>query len=157
MEFKLRPMISRDKPQLMALLRDTSEFEPEEIPVAEEVIDAYLDNPDRYYIITVAVIKSSVAGYVCFGQTPLTRYTWDIYWMAVTKEKRGQGIGEALLRKAEESISRAGGKLVLVETSSKPNYLSTRRFYRRNEYKRITRIVDFYAPGDHLLIFEKRL
>lgn len=149
-------MAARDKPSLVALLKDTSEFEPIEIPVAEEVIDAYLDSPDQYYTVTVAVIKSVVLGYICFGQTPLTKHTWDIYWMAVANAKRGLGIGKMLLKSAEEAIICAGGKLVLVETSSKPNYLNTRRFYRRNGYKRVSRIVDFYAPDDHLLVLEKR-
>jgi len=149
-------MAARDKPSLVALLKDTSEFEPIEIPVAEEVIDAYLDSPDQYYTATVAVIKSVVLGYICFGQTPLTKHTWDIYWMAVANAKRGLGIGKMLLKSAEEAIICAGGKLVLVETSSKPNYRNTRRFYRRNGYKRVSRIVDFYAPDDHLLVLEKR-
>jgi ribosomal protein S18 acetylase RimI-like enzyme len=149
-------MTSRDKPQLMALLQSTSEFESAEIPVAEEVIDAYLDYPGQYYIITVAAIESEIVGYVCFWQTPLTKYTWDVYWMAVASEKRGFGIGKTLLKSAEDAISQAGGKLILVETSSKPSYLNTRRFYRKNNYKRVARIVDFYAHGDHLVIFEKR-
>jgi ribosomal protein S18 acetylase RimI-like enzyme len=149
-------MLSRDKPQLMSLLRDTSEFEPAEIPVAEEVVDAYLDCPGQYYTVTVATVKSVIVGYVCFGQTPLTQSTWDIYWMAVANEKRGLGIGKILLKSAEEAICQAGGKLALVETSSKPNYLNTRRFYLKNGYKRVARIVDFYACGDHLLTFEKR-
>ncbi|MCL2281237.1 MAG: GNAT family N-acetyltransferase [Dehalococcoidia bacterium] len=149
-------MDSRDKPQLMELLWNTSEFTPAEIPVAEEVIDAYLDCPCQYYTITAAVIKTNVVGYVCFGQTPLTLATWDIYWMAVANNKRGLGIGSTLLKSAEEAISQAGGKLALIETSSNSNYLNTRRFYRKNGYKRISRIVDFYAPGDHLIIFEKR-
>jgi len=156
MEFRLRPMISCDKLHLMALLRDTAEFEPAEIPVAEEVIDAYLDSPGQYYTITVALIKSAIVGYVCFGQTPLTRLTWDIYWMAVANEKRGLGIGKTLLESAENAICQAGGKLILVETSSKPSYLNTRRFYLKNGYRRVSRIVDFYDRGDNLLTFEKR-
>jgi ribosomal protein S18 acetylase RimI-like enzyme len=66
------------------------------------------------------------------------------------------GIGAALLKKAEDEIQKAGGRLALIETSSKPNYLNTRRFYLKKGYKRVSRIRDFYAPGDHLLIFEKR-
>ena len=149
-------MTSRDKPQLMALLKATPEFEAAEIPVAEEVIDVYLDCPGRDYQVTVAEVEAKVVGYVCFGQTPLTRTTWDLYWMAVSRKSRSLGIGGALLKSAEEAIRKAGGKLALIETSSKPNYLNTRRFYLKKGYKRVSRIRDFYAPGDHRLIFEKR-
>jgi ribosomal protein S18 acetylase RimI-like enzyme len=156
MDLKLRPMTATDKPRLMALLEATPEFEPAEIPVAEGVIDVYLDCPGRDYQITIAESASKIVGYVCFGQTPLTMTTWDIYWMAVALDKRGMGIGAALLKNAEDEIQKAGGSLALIETSSKPNYLNTRRFYLKKGYKRVSRIRDFYAPGDHRLIFEKR-
>ncbi len=156
MDFHLRPMAASDKAQVMALLENTSEFEPVEIPVAEEVIDVYLDCPGRDYQTTVAESSSQLLGYICFGQTPLTVGTWDIYWMAVAREKRGSGIGGALLKNAEDEIRKAGGKLILIETSSKPNYLNTRRFYMKKGYKKVSRIRDFYAPGDHRIIFEKR-
>ena len=156
MDLKLRPMTAADKPHLMALLQATSEFEPAEIIVAEEVIDVYLDCPGRDYQITIAESASRVVGYVCLGRTPLTLTTWDIYWMAVSMDKRGAGIGAALLKSAEDEIQKAGGRLALIETSSKPNYLNTRRFYLKKGYKRASRIRDFYAPGDHRLIFEKR-
>jgi ribosomal protein S18 acetylase RimI-like enzyme len=156
MDFSIRVMTAEDKPQLMELLTATPEFEPAEVPVAEDVIDAYLNRPGVDYHILVAEELSRIIGYICFGQTPLTQSTWDIYWMAVTGERRGRGIGAALLRRAEEQIRRDGGKLALIETSSKPNYLPTRRFYLKNGYKKVSRIADFYAPGDHRITFEKR-
>ena len=156
MEYTLREMTAPDKPQLMALLKATPEFMPDEILVADEVIDTYLDSPGRDFQIMVAEISSRIVGYVCFGLTPLTLTTWDIYWMAVALDKRGIGIGAALLKNAENKIQKAGGRLVLIETSSKPNYLSTRHFYLKKGYKRVSRIRDFYAPGDHRLTFEKR-
>jgi ribosomal protein S18 acetylase RimI-like enzyme len=154
--YKVRPMNIADKPDVMALLKTTPEFEAAEIPVAEEVIDVYLDCPGRDYRITVAEMEFKVAGYVCFGQTPLTLTTWDVYWMAVSMEKRGIGLGAGLIKNAEDAIQKAGGKLILIETSSKPNYLNTRRFYVKKGYQRVSRIRDFYAPGDHRIIFEKR-
>jgi len=156
MESTLREMTALDKPQLMALLKATPEFIPAEILVADEVIDTYLDSPGRDFQILVAEISSRIVGYVCFGLTPLTLATWDIYWMAVALDKRGIGIGAALLKNAEGRIQKAGGRLALIETSSKSNYLNTRRFYLKKGYKRVSRIRDFYAPGDHRLTFEKR-
>jgi ribosomal protein S18 acetylase RimI-like enzyme len=153
----IRPMASYDKPGVMAILRDTPEFEPAEVPIAEEVLDSYLVSPGEGYLALVAENDGEVMGYICFGSTPLTAATWDIYWMAVARMKRGQGTGRMLLSEAEKQIERAGGRLILIETSSKPNYLATRRFYRHNEYRQAGRIKDFYAPGDHRITFEKRL
>jgi ribosomal protein S18 acetylase RimI-like enzyme len=153
----LRPMEAADKPAFMALLEATPEFEPAEIPIAEEVLDCYLVSPGRDYQALAAEKDGRFVGYICYGSTPLTESTWDIYWMAVQQSMRGHGVGTALLHEAEERIKTLGGHLVLIETSSKPNYLPTRRFYRRHNYKQISRIKDFYAPGDHLVTFEKRV
>jgi ribosomal protein S18 acetylase RimI-like enzyme len=153
----IRTMTQADKTALMALLRDTPEFEPAEVPVAEEVVDASLAAPGQDYYSYAAEEGGKLLGFITFGSTPLTQSTWDIYWMAVARSARGQGVGGALLRRAEEAIQKAGGHLILIETSSKPNYLNTRRFYRKQGYRQIGRVQDFYAPGDHLVNFEKRV
>jgi len=54
--------------------------------------------------------------------TPLTEGTWDIYWIVVDNAFRGTGIGRALLRHAEQEIQNAGGRMILIETSSKDEY-----------------------------------
>jgi ribosomal protein S18 acetylase RimI-like enzyme len=154
-KLNIRPMLLADKPALMAILRGTPEFTPPEVAVAEEVIDSHLNDPDSYNIL-VAGVGKSVAGYICYGRTPLTEGTWDIYWLVVSPDKQGQGIGGALVASAEERISKASGRLIIIETSSKPGYDKTRRFYLARGYEIIGRIADFYAPGDAKIILQKR-
>jgi len=128
------------------------------VAVAEELIDSYLDGPSGSgYHVLVAEADSTVEGYICFGPTPLTEATWDIYWMAVGREKQGYGIGSALLKSAENEITKEQGRLVIIETSSTPLYEKTRRFHVGEGYEVICRIPDFYAPGDDKLIMQKRL
>jgi len=155
---RLRPMTADDKPAVMRILQRTPEFLPEEIPVAEEVCDTYLADPaGAGYQAVVAEIDSEVVGYICFGPTPLTRGTWDIYWMAVSPEKKGQGIGTSLLAHAEALIKEAVGRLILIETSGESDYANTRAFYRARGYEPVGSIPDYYAPGLDLIIFQKRL
>jgi GNAT superfamily N-acetyltransferase len=126
--------------------------------IAEEVIDSFLDDPQRSgYHVLVAEDDITVAGYICYGPSPLAEGTWDIYWMAVTLEKQGKGIGAALLEAAEKGIMEARGRLAIIETSSIPSYEKTRRFHASNGYAEIARIPDFYAVGDDKLILQKRL
>ncbi len=151
-------MIAGDKPALMQILRHTPEFKPYEVVVAEEVIDGYLQDPKGtgYYAL-VADVDSQVSGYICYGQTPCTVGTWDIFWIAVSGEKRGHGIGGALTKAAEADIIKDNGRLIMIETSSTPIYENTRRFYIGQKYETVARIPDFYCPGDDLLIMQKRL
>lgn len=152
----IRTMVKRDKPALMRILRATPELKPSEVAVAEEVIDSYLQLPNSYRI-SIPEVDSETAGYVCYGQTPLTQSTWDIYWLVVAHEKQGQGIGGALMRYAEKDITDGRGKLITIETSSQPLYEKTRRFYASHGYETVCRIADFYAPGDDKIILQKRL
>jgi predicted N-acetyltransferase YhbS len=128
------------------------------VVVAEELIDCYLEDPSSSgYHILVAEVDSNVTGYICYGPAPLTEGTWDVYWVAVTREKQGQGIGNALMKSAEKDIVRAKGRLAIIETSSTPAYEKTRGFHLSQGYEIVARIPDFYAPGDDKLILQKRL
>ena len=153
----IRPMTHKDKSAVMRILQKTPEFTPAEVVLADEVIDSYLFNPaESGYFILIAETESGVGGYVCYGPTPITEGTWDLYWIAVDHNTQGQGIGRKLMEAAEEKIKQAKGRLVLVETSSKPGYEKTNLFYQRIGYKETARIIDFYAIGDDQVIYEKR-
>jgi ribosomal protein S18 acetylase RimI-like enzyme len=150
-------MTGKDKPAILKILKNTPEFEPHEIAVAEEVIDSYLNDPaGSGYHILVAETGSSAPGYICYGATPLTEGTWDIYWIAVDPKEQARGIGKALLSAAENDIKNNQGRLILIETSSKPIYEKTRDFHKSQGYDIICRIPDFYAPEDDKVIFQKR-
>ena len=126
--------------------------------MAEEVIDSYLhDSVQSGYYVLIAENSSHVAGYVCYGPTPLTESTWDIYWIAVTPEKQGKGVGSTLMEAAEKSIKGLGGRLAIIETSSIASYEKTRRFHIRQGYEMVARVPDFYAFGDDKLIMQKRM
>ncbi len=157
MKARIRPMTAEDKPAIVDIVRSVREFSPEEVAVAEELLDAHLDAPvTSGYLVLAADVNGVVTGYVCYGPAPLTEGTWDIYWVAVDPGAQGQGVGRALMAAAESSIRKSRGRLVLVETSGRPDYARTRQFYRSIGYRQTGRIADFYSPGDDKLILEKR-
>jgi ribosomal protein S18 acetylase RimI-like enzyme len=94
---------------------------------------------------------------VCFGPTPLTESTFDLYWIAVDKAKHRSGVGKKLLKFAEEEVMRRGGRLLLVETSSQETYGGTIAFYEKTGYDLVGKIKDYYKTGDDKLVFVKRL
>ncbi|MEN8614984.1 GNAT family N-acetyltransferase [Dehalogenimonas sp. THU2] len=153
-----RPLEPADKAAIMSFLGRVPEFAPDEIPVAEEVLDACTGNPltSGYYCL-IAENDGRVAGYVCYGNTPLTKGNWEIYWIAVDPVSQGLGIGRELMRRAEAGIRSRGGWQVTLETSSTPLYDKTRRFYLKCGYAEITRIPDFYDRGDDLVMYFKKL
>jgi ribosomal protein S18 acetylase RimI-like enzyme len=153
----IRPMTAKDKSAIIRILKNTPEFLPAEVVLADEVIDSFLFNPaESGYFILVAEEDRKITGYVCYGPTPITESTWDLYWIAVDPATQGKGVGRKLMEAAENAIRQSRGKLVIVETSSKPGYEKTNAFYQRLQYRQVARIKDFYAVGDDQIIYEKR-
>lgn len=151
-------MRAADKPALMKILENTPEFKPFEVVVAEELIDFYLsDGVKSGYSVSIAEDDGKVAGYVVYGETPCTVGTWDLYWIAVDRSRRGKGIGKLLTADAESAVRKKQGRLVFIETSSTPLYENTRQFYLGRGYEVVARIADFYSPGDDKVILQKRM
>jgi ribosomal protein S18 acetylase RimI-like enzyme len=96
-------------------------------------------------------------GYVCFGPTPMTDGTFDLYWIATDPSVRGKGVGTSLVTAMETELRGRGARMVRVETSATDAYGATRDFYTRARYAEEARLRDFYKPGDDLVILAKRL
>ena len=97
-------------------------------------------------------------GYACYGATPGTTGTYDLYWIAVHPEHQGEGGGSRLLDEVERRLRDREARLLVVETSSRTDYESTRRFYERREYREFARLSDFYAfDDDRVLGYQRQL
>jgi ribosomal protein S18 acetylase RimI-like enzyme len=159
----LRP---RDRARVAELLVSTAVFSPAEIDVALQLFDATVRDegatgaddahvPD--YEFTGAFEDERLLGYACAGPTPATEGTFDLYWLAVDAAAQGKGIGTALVREVERGLHHRGARMLLVETSSRPDYSNTRAFYERCGYSEAARIKDFYAPADDRIMLTTRL
>ena len=156
---KIRKMISQDRDVVFDIITKTNMFTQAEIDVAMELIDIFLTKKEQQdYLIYVAENKGKeVVGYVCYGPTPATEGTFDLYWIAVSPTMQGKGIGKELLSFTENYVLRQKGRLIIIETSSQSKYQPTQQFYVKNKYIIEARIKDFYRRGDDRLIFVKRL
>jgi len=152
----IRPLLAGDRPDIVRILEGTQAFTPVDVQVAIELLDCYLEaGIGSGYHIWLAELDGRAAGYICYGPTPLTTGTWDVYWIATDADLKGHGIGTALLNFAEQEIRQAAGRMILIETASNPLYLEARRFYLARGYIIVSSIPDFYSPGDNKITFRK--
>lgn len=151
-------MKKEDKEAVLQVIHTTDMFRADEIVVAEELMDIYLNQPNQrdYYMIVIENEKKEIVGYMSYGPTPLTEGTYDIYWMAVSPRYQRQGYGKKLVEWLEKKVKNERGRMIIIETSSQPKYDLTRQFYRDLGYKEVARITDFYKPGDDQIIYAKR-
>lgn len=75
----------------------------------------------------------------------------------VDRARQQSGIGTQLLAEVESRLAAEGARLIVVETSSRPDYAPTRGFYEARGYTRRATIPAYYAPGDDLVIYTKDL
>jgi ribosomal protein S18 acetylase RimI-like enzyme len=154
----IRPLAAEDRATLSRILTECGSFSEEEVKVALELIDINInDKTQSDYEIFVEEEGGAVRGYVCIGPRPLTEGTYDLYWIAVDPGVQSKGIGSNLVRFSESHLIDKGGRLILIETSSRPSYERERRFYERNGYTELVTIREFYRPGDSLVMFGKYL
>lgn len=151
----IRPAVAADLPRLIALIRSIENFTPAEASCAIELVETSAGPPPGCEDYRVLVAERSadepLLGYACYGPTPMTRSTFDLYWIASARAARGTGVGLRLHEAVVAAVRAAGGRRLRVETSSQESYGATRRFYERCGYRETGRIADFYADGDDLL------
>jgi ribosomal protein S18 acetylase RimI-like enzyme len=153
--FSLRHLTAADRGRIEEISRAVGVFRDDEIPVALEVFDgAVAGSPD--YIALGADLDNRLAGWICWGPTPCALGTYDLYWMAVDPAQHGAGIGTALVQAMERRLDGVA-RLVVVETAGRAEYAPTRAFYQARGYRPMSRIPDFYGPGDDQVVYVKYL
>ncbi len=157
-------LIAVTKPEeaeaIMAIAGTAGVFDDEEVATVGELLGECLNDgaaESGYNFLSCRDAQGRVVGFACYGPHPLTKGTFDLYWIATDKAARGRGIGGALLQRVAEEVKALGGRMIIAETSGRANYAPTRRFYETYHYERAAIIVDFYAPGDDLVIYIQRL
>jgi ribosomal protein S18 acetylase RimI-like enzyme len=154
----IRPAVPADTPRLVQLTEGTGFFKPHDLETLRGVLDAYheTNHDDDHHALT-SERDGLILGYAYFAKVAMTAGTWMLWWIAVDKATQARGVGGELLAHVEDDIRARGGRLLLIETSSTELYAPTRKFYLKHDYSREAQVRDYYADGDGLVVFRKRL
>jgi D-alanine-D-alanine ligase len=156
--YAIRRTLPEHRTPILAFMKATGFFHDGEIEVAREVLDeAIKGGSTGHYQSFTLLEQNTPVGWICYGPAPCTHGTFDIYWIGVSPHHQGRGYGRILLQQAERRIRKSGGKLIVIETSGRDTYDSTRGFYLTTGYHESARVRDFYAPGDARVIYTKPL
>ncbi|MBM4166478.1 MAG: GNAT family N-acetyltransferase [Ignavibacteria bacterium] len=155
----IRPTQQKDEQQILDIVRATQVFNKEEIAIAKELLEIYLNDAEQqdYEIFSYVNERVEVLGYVCIGPTPATQGTYDMYWIATSPKVHNKGIGTQLVQFTEEYLRKKNARLLIAETSSTPKYAPTRAFYIKKGFEQLARIVGYYKSDDDLIIYGKYL
>ena len=128
----LRSLTPADRGAVEAMTRKTGFFHEDEVAIALEVFDAAVGRDVR---LRGAGRRGdgTLAGWICWGPTPCTLGTCDLYWIVVDPAHQGDGIGSTLLGEMEQRLA-GRARLIVVETAGRDDYGPTRAFYERRGY-----------------------
>jgi ribosomal protein S18 acetylase RimI-like enzyme len=162
MPLHIDPLRRNHRRAVLEILRGTSVFRGEEIDVAMELFDAAVPvagvrADDSYQFIGAFDEHEHLAGFACYGETPGTDGTYDLYWLAVDPRTQRGGAGSLLVSAVEGRLRERRGRMVVAETSSRSDYAATRAFYKARGFAESGRVPEFYAPGDDRVIYTKRV
>ncbi|MDD4384677.1 MAG: GNAT family N-acetyltransferase [Bacteroidales bacterium] len=155
--FRTEP-IPEDIENIRRIVVSTSFFQDHEIPVAVELVEERLAKGlESGYLFIFAEIDGETIAYACFGEIACTKGSYDFYWMATHIDYQRKGIGKQLMDGVQEQVKNLGGRVIYIETSSKEQYVPTRKLYENYGYKLEAVFKDFYDIGDDKCVYSYKL
>ncbi|MFH2057316.1 MAG: GNAT family N-acetyltransferase [Pseudomonadota bacterium] len=147
-----------DVQAIIEIVKSTSFFSDSEIDIAEELARENLAKGSEKsgYIFNLAEKNYTPVAFSCYGKTPGTADSFDLYWIAVHQSERGNGIGKILMGMAVKDIARLSGKNIWIETSSRSIYEPTKHFYLKCGCEIIAELPHFYGQNDNKIILLKK-
>ncbi len=153
----IRPSTPADTDAILALTVAAGLAPPDgTAEIAEVLADHFAGElgPDHCWVTDD---DGGPVGVAYFAAERMTEGTWNLYMIAVSPDLQGKGRGAALLRYVEETLAARGARVLIVDTSSLPEFDRTRAFYRKCGYDEEARVREFWKAGDDKIVFRKAL
>ncbi|MBU0552039.1 GNAT family N-acetyltransferase [Myxococcota bacterium] len=149
---KISKLSALDRGNLLNLIEKISLFNQEERDVIVELFDD-MNTSDDYIFWGIHSDDNQLCSFICYGPTPMTKGTFDMYWIGTSDHFQGKGLARRLMDHMKLELSQKNGRLIRIETSSKDTYQQTRIFYQRMGMKEGLCIKNFYDIGDDLIVY----
>jgi ribosomal protein S18 acetylase RimI-like enzyme len=146
-------MVREDLPAVSAILDGTGLF-PSDMLAA--MAEPFLSGAQPH-IWFVAQSGEDVLGFAYCEPERMTDGTYNLLAIAVDPARQSDGIGQKIVDAIETAARAMQARVLLVETSSLPEYDRTRSFYDQLGFDREAQIRSFYTDGEDKVIFWKQL
>ncbi|WP_323721292.1 GNAT family N-acetyltransferase [Acetomicrobium sp.] len=149
--------LNRPYTKYLNIARSSKAFNEAELQVLEGLLRQCLEGPNEegYIMLTEKEDGEDVA-FLIYGKTPMTEFTYDLYWVVVSPSHQGKGFGRRIISRMEQCLLKGKDKVnIRVETSGSEHYVGQRAFYEAMNFNLCGRIPSFYKEGDDLVIYYK--
>ena len=151
---RVRDARADDTSALEAIIRGVGLFTPEEADGFAGTIPDHFAQPGEGHLWLLAD-DGQGAGYL--APESVGPGVWNLLFLGVLPEARRTGVARALVAEAEARARAAGGRMLLIDTSTEPPMAAARALYERLGYERVGLIPDYWGSGDGKLTFRRVL
>jgi ribosomal protein S18 acetylase RimI-like enzyme len=154
----IRSIAPDDTEELVSVIIRSGLFRVDDADALRSMLDDYHSQKRASGHRIVTFVQGNSLGGICYAAPrEFADRVWELLLIAVDGPLQRTGVGSRLMVAVEKDIQDAEGRLMLIETSSKPEFEPVWQFYRRHGYSEVARIPDYYTDGDDKLSFIKRL
>ena len=150
---QVRPAVRSDV-EAMRTIADATLFPG---TLLDDMVRPFFEEPGCAELWVVCAAGPDVRGLAYCVPEEMTEGTWNLKAIAVRPGQHRLGAGRALMRDVEARLTGAGGRLLVVDTSSAAEQEVARAFYRSLGYVQEARIAGFWAAGEDKITFTKAL
>ncbi|MEM9580274.1 MAG: GNAT family N-acetyltransferase [Pseudomonadota bacterium] len=150
-DVNIRPARAGDVPGLTDIVGRTGLFPAE---MLAPMIAPALDGQEGGFWL-VAERDDQPLGFAYTAPEAMTEGVWNMLALAVLPGAQRGGVGAQLVQGVEAHLGSQEARLVLVDTSSGPDFEAARQFYENRGYGLEARIRDYWGAGDDKLTYRK--
>ncbi len=157
----IRPAIDGDATVIKQVAVDAKMFSAGDVGFFDDLLAGFLDgslSEHRWLVLEDSEARVVASAY--YAPEPFSDRVWNLYFIAVSPNAQGGGLGGALLQHVEDDLRARGeerARVLIIESSSTDPYTRTRQFYRARGFDEEATIRQFYGPEDHKVVFWKSL
>lgn len=151
----IRETIKADAEALLAIVRESGQFDENGLSHVKETLDAYLAGESEDLWFTAD--DGEPVGVAYCAPEPVTNGTWNLLMLWTRRDREGRGLGSALVSRVEKILIERSARLLIVESSSLPDFAGARSFYNKCGFTQEARVKNFFAAGDDTIIYTKSL
>lgn len=150
----IRKLKNSDLQSIKQIVDENQMFPPDYL---DDMVTGFLSNETEELWFVSETVSGEIISIAYCAPERMTSGTWNLLLIAVSKSMQGQGVGGDLLAHVEQNLLSNHARILLVETSSLPDYELTRKFYPKYGYQQIAVIPEYYDSGDDKVVFWKSL
>jgi ribosomal protein S18 acetylase RimI-like enzyme len=159
--FRLRSLAAADRSAAIRVSETTGVLTPRSISsLLGDTIDSILDGTLPIEANRVRVAEDAdgkICGWSYIAQDTRANGVWELWYIGVRSDMNGVGVGDALLRDAEDAVRFASGRMLIISVSSSPSNNRTRESYKRADYRQAGVVPNYYGRHEDKIIYVKSL